>query len=566
MITASDIHHARILVVDDRLANVRLLEGTLRGAGYTSITCTMQPQEVCELHRTNRYDLILLDLMMPGMDGFQVMEGLKAIDESGYLPVLVITAQPGHKLRALQAGAKDFISKPIDLAEVLTRVYNMLEVRLLHRQARQHGHALQQTVDRLTEAERLKKGFLSTVSHELRTPLTSIRGALGLLAAGATGALSRDALRLVEIAERNAVRLMALINDILDLDRLETGTIQLHCGLVDAESIVRRALESLPTIGQRHDVVVEAAEVSSMIWADADRIVQVLVNLLSNAVKFSASGGVVTIGVALKDEWLEFRVTDRGRGVPAAQHLAIFERFHQVEMSDAREKGGAGLGLAICKSIVEQHGGSIGVESTAGNGSTFWFRVRTAPEAAEGAIIARTPSHPGRVLDARPASRTGRLRGPGRASPSRTLSDPVIRVLIIDDDADIRTVTRLSLSCVGRMDVIEAASGAEGVRKARKDKPDVILLDMMMPAMDGVQTLALLRAQPTTAMTPVIFLTAEAAAAEVERLTSLGAAGVLLKPFDPDTLSAEVRRLINRPLTIGPVGHMLPPHVTPRAS
>jgi signal transduction histidine kinase len=566
MITASDIHHARILVVDDRLANVRLLEATLRGAGYTSITSTMQPQDVCELHRTNRYDLILLDLMMPGMDGFQVMEGLKAIDESGYLPVLVITAQPGHKLRALQAGAKDFVSKPIDLAEVLMRVYNMLEVRLLHRQARQHGHVLQQTVDRLTEAERLKKGFLSTVSHELRTPLTSIRGSLGLLAAGATGALSRDALRLVEIAERNAVRLMALINDILDLDRLETGTIQLHCGPVTAESMVRRALESLPTIEQRHGVAVEADEVSTMIWADADRIVQVLVNLLSNAVKFSASGGVVTIGAALKDESLEFRVTDRGRGVPAAQHLAIFERFHQVEMSDAREKGGAGLGLAICKAIVEQHGGSIGVESTAGNGSTFWFRVRTAPEAAEGAIIAPTPGQPGRAPDARPAPRTGRLREPSSVTPSRTISDPIIRVLIIDDDADIRTVTRLSLSCVGGMDVIEAASGAEGVRKARRDKPDVILLDMMMPAMDGVETLALLRAQPTTATTPVIFLTAEPAAAEVERLTTLGAAGVLLKPFNPDTLSAEVRSLVNRPLKTGPAGHMLSPRVTPRAS
>ena len=566
MITPSDIHHARILIVDDRLANVRLLEGALRGAGYTSITSTMQSQDVCGLHGQNRYDLILLDLMMPGMDGFEVMEGLKAVDESGYLPVLVITAQPGHKLRALQAGAKDFISKPIDLAEVLTRVYNMLEVRLLHRQARQHSRVLQQTVDLLTEAERLKNGFLSTVSHELRTPLTSIRGALGLLASGATGALSHDAIRLVEIAERNAVRLMALINDILDLDRLETGTIQLHCAPVPAESIVRRALESLATIGLRHGVAVEADEVSSMIWADADRIVQVLVNLLSNAVKFSVLDGVVTIGHVLEDGWHEFRVTDHGRGVPAAQHLAIFERFHQVEMSDAREKGGAGLGLAICKSIVEQHGGTIGVTSTEGNGSTFWFRVRTAPEAARGAIPARSSSHLGHPPDARPAPRTRRVPAPTWAARSRTLGDPTIKVLIIDDDTDIRTVTRLSLSCVGGMDVIEAASGAEGVRRARKEKPDVILLDVMMPAMDGVQTLALLRAQPATAMTPVIFLTAEAAGAEVERLTTLGAAGVLLKPFDPDTLAADVRTLVKRPLNVGTAHHILPPRVTPRAS
>jgi len=132
MISSSDILKASILVVDDQDANVLLLERMLDGAGYASVTSTMNPHEVCELHRKNRYALILLDLQMPGMDGFQVMEGLKEIETEGYLPVLVITAQPDHKLRALKAGAKDFVSKPFDLAEVLMRVHNMLEVRLLH--------------------------------------------------------------------------------------------------------------------------------------------------------------------------------------------------------------------------------------------------------------------------------------------------------------------------------------------------------------------------------------------------------------------------------------------------
>ena len=132
MISSSDILNARILVVDDREANIRLLERMLSGAGYTCIASTMDPHAVCALHRKNRYDLILLDLLMPAMNGFQVMEGLKEIEEDSYLPVLVITAQPGHKIRALRSGAKDFISKPIDLVEVLTRVFNMLEVRLLY--------------------------------------------------------------------------------------------------------------------------------------------------------------------------------------------------------------------------------------------------------------------------------------------------------------------------------------------------------------------------------------------------------------------------------------------------
>jgi len=132
MISPSDIFNAKILIVDDQEVNVRVLERMLRGAGYASITSTTDPRRVSELHRRNRYDLILLDLRMPGMDGFQVMEGLKEIETEGYLPVLVITAEPGHKLRALEAGAKDFLSKPLDMAEVRARAYNMLEVRLLH--------------------------------------------------------------------------------------------------------------------------------------------------------------------------------------------------------------------------------------------------------------------------------------------------------------------------------------------------------------------------------------------------------------------------------------------------
>lgn len=136
MVSPEEMLKARILVVDDQQANILLLERMLKGAGYTSVTSTMDPLQVCELHRQNRYSLILLDLQMPGLDGFQVMEALKEIEVDGYLPVLVITAQPDHKLRALKAGARDFVSKPFDLAEVLMRVQNMLEVRLLQMETR----------------------------------------------------------------------------------------------------------------------------------------------------------------------------------------------------------------------------------------------------------------------------------------------------------------------------------------------------------------------------------------------------------------------------------------------
>jgi putative two-component system response regulator len=152
---------ARVLLVDDKGVNLQLLEQTLARAGYTSVTSTTNPREVCELHRRNNFDLILLDLLMPDMDGFQVLEGLKAIDSDGYLPVLVVTAQPGHKLRALQAGAKDFVSKPFEIPEVLARVHNILEARMLQKELHNTNEVLEQRVRERTEE--LREGYLETI-------------------------------------------------------------------------------------------------------------------------------------------------------------------------------------------------------------------------------------------------------------------------------------------------------------------------------------------------------------------------------------------------------------------
>ena len=162
MITESEILNANILIVDDQEANVKLLEQLLGDAGYACVSSTMNPQEVCSLHRKNHYDLILLDLQMPVMDGFQVMEGLKINNVEAYLPVLVLTAQPGHKLRALQSGAKDFISKPFDLIEVKTRIRNMLEVRLLYKKLQNYNTVLEQTVlERTAELRESEARFRS---------------------------------------------------------------------------------------------------------------------------------------------------------------------------------------------------------------------------------------------------------------------------------------------------------------------------------------------------------------------------------------------------------------------
>ncbi|MDO8445085.1 MAG: response regulator [Deltaproteobacteria bacterium] len=187
MISSSDIFHGKILIVDDEEPNVLLIERMLRGAGYTSIASTMDPHKVSELYRNNRYDLILLDLLMPGMDGFQVMEGLKEIEPDGYLPVLVITAEPGHKLRALQAGAKDFVSKPFELAEVLARVHNMLEARLLQKEMADHeednpalSNIIQRNIRKIIQV-RLKAVREQSFQDRIVTVMTSFFGSMPFL-------------------------------------------------------------------------------------------------------------------------------------------------------------------------------------------------------------------------------------------------------------------------------------------------------------------------------------------------------------------------------------------------
>jgi PAS domain S-box-containing protein len=169
MVDTSDVVAGKVLIVDDRQSSVLLLERMLRGAGYHSVTSTRDPREVCELHRTNRYDLILLDLQMAGMDGFQVMEALMSVETEGYLPVLVLTSEPAHRLRALQAGAKDFISKPFDQIEALTRIHNMLEVRLLLRESKSYARALERTAQTVKEGEARLAGIVSSAMDAIIT-------------------------------------------------------------------------------------------------------------------------------------------------------------------------------------------------------------------------------------------------------------------------------------------------------------------------------------------------------------------------------------------------------------
>ncbi len=323
--------------------------------------------------------------------------------------------------------------------------------------------------------ERLKGEFVSTVSHELRTPLTSIRGALGLLSSGLLGPIAEKGQRMLEIAVTNTDRLVRLINDILDLERIESGKVELMRGTVDAQVVMDQAREGLQSIADEADIRIVTEPAVGWLWGDSDRIIQTLTNLIGNAIKFSPAGTTVTLSGTAGAYDFTFRVTDQGRGVPDNKLDAIFERFSQVDASDSRHNGGSGLGLAICQSIVSAHGGRIWAEKNDPAGTRLQFTIPLAVSSpvSLAAIESRSQAF-GAVLQE-------------NGEPS---------VLIVEDDPDLARVMTTALQRHG-IRTLHTASGREAVQLCRQQEPSLIVLDLGLTDIDGFEVVRSLRESET---------------------------------------------------------------------
>lgn len=354
--------------------------------------------------------------------------------------------------------------------------------------------------------DRMKDEFISTVSHELRTPLTSIRGALGLLSSGRMGRLEEKGQRLLEIAATNTDRLVRLINDILDIERIESGKVTLAKVSCDAAELTRQAADVVRGLADRENISITVDADPARLFADPDRIVQTLTNLLGNAVKFSPKQSTVHLAAKLDGPNVVFSVSDHGRGIPADKLATIFERFQQVDASDSREKGGSGLGLAICRSIARQHGGDIRVESESGKGSTFFLTIPAGVAEVE--------------------------------APSQ-VSAPARIVYVCDDDSASRDVMNFFLTERGYR-VREMTSGQELLHAVAEHKPDAILLDLFMPDMNGWETLARLKSDPETSHVPVVVVSV--LSPDETGSTGLDLSGWVQKPLDEKDLTGVVAR------------------------
>ena len=411
---------ARILVVDDRAENRELLQASLERAEYTVLTAA-SGHEALEAVVRHRPDLILLDVMMPGLDGYEVCRRLKADPATAFLPVIVVTALHdfAHRLRGIEAGADEFLTKPFRHEELWTRVRALLRTKRLHDQVAAHNRlledrvaertaALQRALADLQELDRLKAEFLANVSHELRSPLTPILGYLPALLSEDFGPLTPPQRTALDTMATSAGRLQRLIEDLLLFAERESGQQGPHRATVAVAALIEtggaRAVAFAREKGVR--VVLDVPADLPPIWAHVDALSRALGHVLENAVKFTPPHGTVTVTArrsgALRDlapavasgqaaappsapqvaeEHVEVTVQDEGIGIPPEALCRIFDPFYQVDGSSTREYGGAGLGLAIVKSYVEAHGGQVKVRSTPGTGSTFTLVLPVEPPA-----------------------------------------------------------------------------------------------------------------------------------------------------------------------------------------
>lgn len=228
--------------------------------------------------------------------------------------------------------------------------------------------------DRKT-AERMKQEVVAMVSHDLRTPLATVRGFLEMLESGMFGSLSERGQKLLNVADRNAARMLTLVKDLLDIEKMEAGMLELHKSNVKFSTVFENCVQGVSTLATEKSVKLDLPATALEAFADEDRLIQVCTNLLTNAIKFSAPGGTVKLQAVSSGEFIDVSIIDNGRGIPRESISTVFDPFKQVEVADAKEKGGTGLGLAICKALVELHGGSIRVESEPGSGATFTFSI-----------------------------------------------------------------------------------------------------------------------------------------------------------------------------------------------
>jgi signal transduction histidine kinase len=518
---------ARILIIDDEPANVLLLERMLAADGYRDVRSTTDARTALSLYRSHEPDLILLDLLMPHLDGVAVLEQLHTeTPDDAYVPVLVLTADAtaAAKLRALEAGAHDFLTKPFEQVEVRLRMRNLLNTRRLHLTLQAHNRSLEATVrdrtERLLQSEKVAAmgSLLAGVAHELNNPLCALSGHTQLLMRHAPDPVT--ARRGVKIGEA-ADRCVRIVRNFLALARQRPP----ERSATRLREVVNEAVELLAYELKTNGVVVtlDMADDIPLLWADGHQLHQVLVNLIANAhqaMRRQTRPRQLTIAgrVDAPRQRVRLEVRDSGPGIPPELQPKIFEAFFTTKPPGE----GTGLGLSLCRNIVDEHGGTLTLECVVDAGTTFIIDLP---------IVTPPPESPAAAVTPTPAS-----------VPSR-------RVLIVDDERSVAEAVLEVLEDDGHQADI-AANGAIALQLLGRHTYDLVISDTKMPVLDGEGFYGELERRFPHLHGRIIFLTGDVLSREKREFLARSGAPFLMKPFDLE----ELRQTVQRTLAATPWG------------
>jgi two-component system sensor histidine kinase/response regulator len=371
---------ASILVVDDTPANLQILFQMLKRKGYRARPV---PSGTLAL-RAVEYeppDLILMDINMPVLDGISTCIQLKENELYRDIPVIFVSARNDtfDKIKAFKAGGVDYVTKPFDTEEVLSRVETHLKIRSLQQQLQDRNRHLKENYQQLQELEELRDGLVNMVIHDMRSPLSVIRSALGLLQQDLGEQMDAENKEDIEDAVASANTLMTMISNLLDISRMEGGEMPLTISRCDVQEVAEGVLRDLAVLTRNHTVTTDIQTENPNANCDKEVVRRIITNLMTNALKFTQKGGDICLRVERCDNRLEVSVLDSGRGISSEYHEKIFKKFGQSETHGKSDA--SGLGLTFCKLAVESHGGKIGIESEMGTGSRFWFTLATTEDA-----------------------------------------------------------------------------------------------------------------------------------------------------------------------------------------